>query len=66
MESKKSKKVEQPKLPPRVRYSQEVRNEVVSLAKQGLTLSEILTKVQPRKHAILRYLKKANIEIPRD
>lgn len=67
MESKKNKKVEQkPKLPPRIRYSQEVRDEVVSLAKQGLTLSEILTKVQPRKCAILRYLKKANIEIPRD
>ncbi|MFA6201520.1 MAG: hypothetical protein WC679_14060 [Bacteroidales bacterium] len=68
MESKKSvKKVEQKdKLPPRTRYNQQVRDEVVSLAKQGLTLTQILAKVQPRKRAILRYLKKVNIEIPRD
>ena len=68
MESKKNvKKVEQKeKLPPRNRYNQQVRDEVVSLAKQGLTLTQILAKVQPRKRAILRYLKKANIEIPRD
>lgn len=68
MESKKNvKKVEQKeKLPPRNRYNQQVRDEVVSLAKQGLTISQILEKVQPRKRAILRYLKKASIEIPRD
>ena len=68
METKKNnKKVEEKKkLPPRIRYNQEVRNEVVSLAKQGLTLSQILDKVQPRKRAILRYLKKANVEIPKD
>lgn len=67
MESKKNKKVEQKeKLPPRNRYNQQVRDEVVSLVKQGLSLTEILAKVQPRKRAILRYLKKANIEIPRD
>ena len=68
MESKKSnKKVEnKEKLPPRNRYNQQVRDEVVSLAKQGLTINQILEKVQPRKRAILRYLKKASIEIPRD
>jgi len=67
VESKKNKKVEQKeKLPPRNRYNQQVRDEVVSLVKQGLSLTEILAKVQPRKRAILRYLKKANIEIPRD
>ena len=67
MESKKNKKVEpKKKLPPRNRYDQQVREEVVSLARQGLTLSQILEKVQPRKRAILRYLKKANVEIPRD
>ena len=67
MESKKNKKVEQKeKLPPRNRYNQQVRDEVVSLARQGLSLTEILAKVQPRKRAILRYLKKANIEIPRE
>lgn len=64
MESKKNKKSEQKnKLSPRNRYGQEVRDEVVSLAKQGLTLNQILERVQPRKRAILRYLKKANIEI---
>ena len=68
MESKKSiKKVEQKdKLPPKTRYNQQVHDEVISLAKQGLTLTQILVKVQPRKRAILRYLKKANLEIPRD
>ncbi|MEM4271404.1 MAG: hypothetical protein QXO70_04925 [Candidatus Pacearchaeota archaeon] len=67
MEPKKNKKAEQkPKLPPRIRYGQEVRDEVVSLAKQGLNLKEILERVQPRKRAVLRYLRKANVEIPRD
>ena len=68
MESKKNvKKVEQKeKLPPRNRYNQQVRDEVISLAKQGLSLSQLLEKVKPRKRAILRYLSKANIEIPRD
>jgi hypothetical protein len=67
MESKKNvKKVEQKhKLPPKTRYNQEVHEEVISLAKQGLTLSQILEKVQPRKRAILRYLKKAGVEIRR-
>ena len=68
MESKKNvKKVEQKdKLPPKTRYSQQVRDEIISLAKNGLSLTQILVKVQPRKRAILRYLKKANIEIPRE
>ena len=67
METKKNvKKVEQKKLPPRTRYNQQVREEVISLAKQGLTLTQILAKVQPRKRAILRYLKKASVEIPQD
>lgn len=67
MESKKIvKKVETKKLPPRTRYNSQVREEVISLAKQGLTLTQILAKVQPRKRAILRYLKKASVEIPRD
>jgi len=67
MESKKNvKKVEQNKLPPRIRYNQQVRDEVISLAKQDLSLTQILAKVQPRKRAILRYLRKAGVEIPRD
>ena len=68
MELKKNvKKVEQKdRLPPRIRYNQQVRDEVISLAKQNLTLSQILAKVQPRKRAILRYLRKAGVEIPRD
>lgn len=66
MESKKSVKQVEQKLPPRTRYNQQVRDEVVSLAKQGLTLSQILERVKPRKRAILRYCHKANIEIPRD
>lgn len=68
MEPKKNvKKVEQKdKLPPRTRYNQQVRDEVISLAKQNLTLSQIMAKVQPRKRAILRYLRKAGVEIPRD
>jgi hypothetical protein len=67
MESKKNKKIEQKnKLPPRNRYGQDVRDEVISLAKQGLTLNQILEKVQPRKRAILRYLKKASVEVTQD
>ena len=67
MESKKNKKVEpKKKLPPKNRYDQSIRDEVISLARSGLSLSQILEKVQPRKRAILRYLKKANVEIPRD
>jgi len=68
MESKKNvKKVEQKeKLPPRNRYNQQVRDEVISLARSGLSLSQILEKVKPRKRAILRYCSKANVEIPRD
>lgn len=66
MESKKTKpKVEEKKsrIPPR--YDKAVREEVVSLAKEGYKLSEILDKVQPKKRAVLRYLKKAGIEIKR-
>ena len=64
MEPKKNvKKVEQKdRLPPRTRYNQQVRDEVISLAKQGLSLSQLLEKVKPRKRAILRYLHKAGIE----
>ncbi len=65
MESKKNKeKVEEKKKAP-PRYEKAVKDEVVSLAKQGLKLSEILEKVQPKKRAVLRYLKKAGIEIKR-
>ncbi len=68
MESKKNnKEIEQKKkLPPRTRYNQQVRDEVVALAKQGLTLSQILEKVKPRKRAILRYCSKANVEVKQD
>lgn len=65
MESKKNdKKVTQKKKKVN-RYDSSVKEEIISLAQEGLTLSQILEKVQPRKRAVLRYLKKANIEITR-
>jgi len=61
MEKKEKQKPEK-KRHPRA-YSKKVVDEVLTLIKQGKTLDEILEQVQPRKRAIMRYARKAGLEI---
>lgn len=45
------------------KYSDEQKAEAVNLAKQGLSLSEIVAKMPMGKKAIIRYAEAANVEI---
>ncbi len=49
------------KAPPR--YDEKVKKQVVDAAKSGMSLKEILEKFQPRKRAVLRYLKKFDVKL---
>ncbi|HJX50237.1 MAG TPA: hypothetical protein VJ438_02130 [Candidatus Nanoarchaeia archaeon] len=49
------------KAPPR--YDEKVKKQIVDAAKSGMSLREILEKFEPRKRAVLRYLKKYDIKL---
>lgn len=49
------------KAPPR--YDEKIKKQVVDAAKSGMSLKEILEKFQPRKRAVLRYLKKFDVKL---
>ncbi len=49
------------KAPPR--YSEKTKREIVEAAKGGMSLGEILEKFQPRKRAVLRYLRKSDVKL---
>jgi hypothetical protein len=45
------------------KYPKTVVNKVLTLIKEGKTMDEILEQVQPRRRAIERYARKAELEI---
>ncbi len=45
------------------KYPKKVVDEVLTLVREGKTLDEILEVVQPKKRAVLRYARKAGLEI---
>lgn len=64
MEKKIKKKEEsKPKREHPRAYPKKVVDEVIALIREGKTLNEILEQVKPRKRAVLRYARKAGLEI---
>ena len=45
------------------KYPKKIVDEVLTLIKEEKTLDEILGQVQPKKKAVLRYARKAGLEI---
>ena len=58
MEKKKTTKTKHPH-----KYPKKIVDEVLTLIREGKTLDEILEVVQPKKRAVLRYARKAGLEI---